>query len=149
MIQSSAIFMVVAVSAERYRAVCHPMSKRQAQCPIWRIFHHFFFLKVQIFRKYRQVKLSKFILQHFVKIQFGISTYFASDTLKLMPFELFLFNYPQSLSQPSSGKENSARKSNSLDFSVNIPLLILFDTRSLTFKFISYLMQPTLAAKHE
>jgi hypothetical protein len=34
MIQSSAIFMVVAVSAERYRAVCHPMSKRQAQCPI-------------------------------------------------------------------------------------------------------------------
>ena len=28
-IQSCTIFMVVAVSAERYRAVCHPMSKRQ------------------------------------------------------------------------------------------------------------------------
>ena len=29
MVQSCAIFMVVAVSAERYRAVCYPMSKRQ------------------------------------------------------------------------------------------------------------------------
>ncbi len=29
MIQSGAIFMVVAVSAERFRAVCHPLSKRQ------------------------------------------------------------------------------------------------------------------------
>ncbi len=30
MVQSGAIFMVVAVSAERYRAVCQPFSKRQA-----------------------------------------------------------------------------------------------------------------------
>ena len=86
MIQSSAIFMVVAVSAERYRAVCHPMSKRQAQCPIWRIFHHYF---LDIVNKYQQVKLSKFISQHFLKMQFGISANLAFDTLKLMQFELF------------------------------------------------------------
>ena len=29
MIRSCAIFMVVAVSSERYRAVCYPLSKRQ------------------------------------------------------------------------------------------------------------------------
>ena len=117
MIQSSAIFMVVAVSAERYRAVCHPMSKRQAQCPIWRIFHHYF---LDIVNKYQQVKLSKFISQHFLKMQFGISANLAFDTLKLMQFELFYLI----IHSPLVSNENSARKSNGLGFSVNIPFLI-------------------------
>ena len=77
--------------------------------------------------------------------------------LKVLPSFCFAFKIPddvavtnpQCLSQPSSRKENSARKSNGLGFSVNIPLLIFFDTRYLTFVLISYLMQPTLAANHE